>query len=70
VGWLRLQRQRAGAEIDEALITSGIGGLILAGQVGIGSSATGLDYTLMSITAVVLGGTRIAVGAARSCRFS
>jgi ribose transport system ATP-binding protein len=41
---------------------SGIGGLILAGQVGIGSPATGIDYTLMSITAVVLGGTRIAGG--------
>ena len=41
---------------------SGIAGLILAGQVGIGSPATGIDYTLMSITAVVLGGTRIAGG--------
>jgi ribose transport system ATP-binding protein len=43
-------------------VLTGIGGLILAGQVGIGSPATGIDYTLMSITAVVLGGTRIAGG--------
>jgi ribose transport system ATP-binding protein len=43
-------------------LLTGIAGLILAGQVGIGSPATGIDYTLMSITAVVLGGTRIAGG--------
>jgi len=43
-------------------LLTGIAGLILAGQVGIGSAATGIDYTLMSITAVVLGGTRIAGG--------
>jgi len=43
-------------------LLAGIAGLILAGQVGIGSPATGIDYTLMSITAVVLGGTRIAGG--------
>jgi len=41
---------------------SGIGGLMLAGQVGIGSPSTGTDYTLMSITAVVLGGASIAGG--------
>ena len=43
-------------------LLSGIGGLILAGQVGIGSPATGIDYTLLSITAVVLGGTKISGG--------
>jgi ribose transport system ATP-binding protein len=43
-------------------LLTGVAGLILAGQVGIGSPATGIDYTLMSITAVVLGGTRIAGG--------
>jgi len=43
-------------------VLTGIAGFILAGQVGIGSPATGIDYTLMSITAVVLGGTRIAGG--------
>ena len=34
----------------------------MAGQVGIGSPATGIDFTLMSITAVVLGGTKISGG--------
>jgi ribose transport system ATP-binding protein len=37
-------------------LLTGIGGLMLAGQVGIGSPTTGSDYTLMSITVVVLGG--------------
>jgi len=41
---------------------TGIAGLMLAGQVGIGSPAAGGDYTLMSITAVVLGGASIAGG--------
>jgi len=41
---------------------SGIGGLMLAGQVGIGSPTTGSDYTLMSITVVVLGGASVAGG--------
>ncbi|MGH7075269.1 MAG: ATP-binding cassette domain-containing protein [Stellaceae bacterium] len=37
-------------------LLSGIGGMLLAGQVGIGSPSTGTDYTLMSITVVVIGG--------------
>jgi ribose/xylose/arabinose/galactoside ABC-type transport system permease subunit len=41
---------------------TGIGGIFLAGQVGIGSPSTGTDYTLMSITVVVLGGASIAGG--------
>ncbi|MGD9535648.1 MAG: ATP-binding cassette domain-containing protein [Alphaproteobacteria bacterium] len=41
---------------------TGMAGLILAGQVGIGSATTGADYTLQSITAVVLGGAAIAGG--------
>lgn len=40
----------------------GIGGLILASEVGIGSATTGANYTLMSITAVVLGGAIIGGG--------
>jgi ribose transport system ATP-binding protein len=40
----------------------GIGGMLLAGQVGIGSPSTGSDYTLMSITVVVLGGASIGGG--------
>jgi ribose transport system ATP-binding protein len=41
---------------------TGIGGLMLAGQVGMGSPSTGTDYTLMSITVVVLGGASVAGG--------
>jgi ribose transport system permease protein/ribose transport system ATP-binding protein len=41
---------------------TGIGGLMLAGQVGIGSPSTGTDYTLMSITVVVLGGASVSGG--------
>jgi len=41
---------------------AGIGGLMLAGQVGIGSPSTGSDYTLMSITVVVLGGASVSGG--------
>jgi ribose transport system ATP-binding protein len=43
-------------------IMTGIGGLVLAGQVGIGSALTGVDFTIMSITAVVLGGASVAGG--------
>jgi ribose transport system ATP-binding protein len=41
---------------------TGIGGLMLAGQVGIGSPSTGTDYTLMSITVVVLSGASVGGG--------
>jgi ribose transport system ATP-binding protein len=43
-------------------LLTGLGGLMLAGQVGIGSPSTGTDYTLMSITVVVLGGASVAGG--------
>ncbi len=41
---------------------AGIAGLMLAGQIGIGSGTTGVDFSLMSITAVVLGGVSVAGG--------
>lgn len=41
-------------------LLTGIGGLML--EVGIGSPLTGTDYTLMSITVVVLGGASVAGG--------
>jgi ribose transport system ATP-binding protein len=41
---------------------TGIGGLMLAGQVGIGSPSTGTDYTLMTITVVVLAGASVSGG--------
>ncbi|MBT9384320.1 ATP-binding cassette domain-containing protein [Pseudooceanicola sp. CBS1P-1] len=43
-------------------LLTGIGGLILAGEVGFGSPTTGINYSLMSITAVVLGGAIISGG--------
>jgi ribose transport system ATP-binding protein len=43
-------------------VLTGIGGMMLAGQIGIGSADTGVDYTIMSITAVVLGGVSITGG--------
>ncbi len=43
-------------------LLTGIAGLMLAGQIGIGSGTTGVDFSLMSITAVVLGGASVAGG--------
>jgi ribose transport system ATP-binding protein len=43
-------------------LLTGIGGLMLAGQGGMGSPSTGTDYTLLSITVVVLGGASVAGG--------
>ncbi|MDM0116122.1 ATP-binding cassette domain-containing protein [Variovorax sp. J22R133] len=43
-------------------VLTGLGGLILAGEVGVGSPSVGTGYTLMSITAVVLGGAAITGG--------
>jgi ribose transport system ATP-binding protein len=45
-------------------LLTGCGGLVLAGQVGIGSAATGVNYTLLSITAAVLSGVKISGGRA------
>jgi len=60
---LGIDRQRLTwlAFVISGLLT-GIGGLMLAGQVGIGSPTTGSDYTLMSITVVVLGGASVTGG--------
>lgn len=41
---------------------TGVAGLILAAQIGIGSGTTGVDFTLMSITAVVLAGVSVKGG--------
>ena len=43
-------------------LMTGIGGLMLAGKIGIGSALTGGDFTIMSITAVVLGGATVGGG--------
>jgi ribose transport system ATP-binding protein len=62
--------QRLGIKGDRVILLAfvlcglltGIAGLMLAGQVGIGSPVTGIDYTLISITAVVLGGASVSGG--------
>jgi ribose transport system ATP-binding protein len=43
-------------------LLAGVAGMLLAGRVGIGSPSVGTDYTLMSITVVVLGGASVAGG--------
>jgi ribose transport system ATP-binding protein len=43
-------------------LLTGIGGLMLSGQVGMGSPSVGTDYTLMSITVVVLAGAKVGGG--------
>jgi ribose transport system ATP-binding protein len=43
-------------------LLSGVAGLMLAGQIGIGSGTTGVDFSLMSVTAVVLGGVSVTGG--------
>jgi len=70
VGSSPLASQRLGIGIRRHVLLAfvisgaltGIGGLMLAGQVGIGSALTGVDYTIMSITAVVLGGASVLGG--------
>ena len=70
VGSSPLASQRLGISIRRHVLLAfvisgaltGIGGLMLAGQVGIGSALTGVDYTIMSITAVVLGGASVLGG--------
>ncbi len=58
---INAQRHILLAFVIAGLLT-GIGGVMLAGQIGIGSADTGVDYTIMSITAVVLGGASITGG--------
>lgn len=43
-------------------VLSGLAGLVLASEVGIGSVSSGANFTIMSISAVVLGGTLIGGG--------
>lgn len=43
-------------------LLTGLGGIMLAGKIGIGSALTGVDFTIMSITAVVLGGASVGGG--------
>jgi ribose transport system ATP-binding protein len=67
IGSNELAAHRLGARVDRSVILAymlcalftSISGLLLAGQVGIGDPAVGANYTLQSISAVVLGGASI-----------
>jgi ribose transport system ATP-binding protein len=62
-GLVGLHRVRIGLlAFMASAILAGLAGLLLASQVGIGSANTGINYTLMSVTAVVLGGAKISGG--------
>ncbi|MGO4567043.1 ATP-binding cassette domain-containing protein [Rhizobium sp. 2YAF20] len=43
-------------------LLAGIAGLMIAGEIGVGVPTAGVDYTLMSITSVVVGGAAISGG--------
>lgn len=43
-------------------VLTGIGGLLLAAQVGVGSAVTGVDLSIMSVTAVMIGGAAVTGG--------
>jgi ribose transport system ATP-binding protein len=67
IGSNEVAAHRLGARVDRSVILAymlcalftSISGLLLAGQVGIGDPAVGANYTLQSISAVVLGGASI-----------
>ncbi|MGI3168508.1 ATP-binding cassette domain-containing protein [Pseudooceanicola sp. C21-150M6] len=43
-------------------VLTGMGGLLLAAQVGVGSAVTGVDLSIMSVTAVMIGGVSVTGG--------
>ena len=67
VGSNEVAAYRLGARVNRTIILAyvlcslfaGVGGLLLAGQVGVGDPSVGQNYTLQSISAVVLGGASI-----------
>jgi ribose transport system ATP-binding protein len=67
VGSSEVAAYRLGARVNRTIILSyvlcslfaGVGGLLLAGQVAVGDPSVGQNYTLQSISAVVLGGASI-----------
>jgi ribose transport system ATP-binding protein len=60
---LGVSRMRVGLiAFSAAGFMTGLAGLILAAEVGYGIAGLGIDYTLMSVTAVVLGGAAITGG--------
>jgi ribose transport system ATP-binding protein len=67
IGSNEVAAHRLGARVDRSVILAyilcslftAIGGLLLSAQVGIGDPAVGVNYSLQSISAVVLGGASI-----------
>ena len=74
VGSNEVAAYRLGARVNRTIILAyvlcslfaGVGGLLLAGQVGVGDPSVGQNYTLQSISAVVLGAPAYLAGAVRS----
>ena len=70
IGCNELAAHRLGAQINRSVMLAyvlcalftAVGGLLLAGQIGIGDPTVGANYTLQSISAVVLGGASIMGG--------
>ena len=70
IGCNELAAHRLGAQINRSVMLAyvlcalftAVGGLLLAGQIGIGDPTVGANYTLQSISAVVLGGASITGG--------
>ena len=52
--------------ISACSLLTALGAIMLMAQIGVGDPRQGINYTLSSITAVVLGGTSLAAGAAPS----
>jgi ribose transport system ATP-binding protein len=67
IGSNEVAAHRLGARVDRSVILAyilcslftAVGGLLLSAQVGIGDPAVGVNYSLQSISAVVLGGASI-----------
>lgn len=70
IGSVETSARKLGVKYSRVVLTAfgasgfltGIAALLLASQIGIGSPVTGIDLTLLSVTAVVLGGSSIAGG--------
>ena len=64
VGCNEVAAYRLGARVNRTVVLSyvlcslfsAVGGLLLAGQISVGDPSVGQNYTLQSISAVVLGG--------------
>ena len=60
LGTSRIKSQLSAYGVSGVL--AALAGLILAGQIGLGSASVGTDYTLLSVTVVVLSGASITGG--------